>query len=478
MASPNRQDYQGLTPQSRRRHGSAGPGPSPGPNTPYNAELAGIVGNPATPAGRPRRSLSTGRVSVRRSSRGLTGAGISDTGVGGSHVPATPHALRAFQRRAAAYTPGRDRRKSGRVHRETPLDILRNLGKALAPTSEIIKSSPTNEPEETPEREKSDDLDQEPDMPKPRLSLPMNEMIVAGDDDDDGSPEIAPPRLSLLLDEDDFTQRSIEMPRRERTARDLTTLSRHSLASTRFSEHFGDESRMEDTEEGLEFTAPQDVNFVDDQIDITAEQPLFDAGGETEDLRRFELDFSFPTPDAPPHIENDFEDFVLDTTMPIADNASVSSLDEFGAEGLEPAMPEVPPTIVSQESPEVELSEAAQQAQRKQKLSRHGIPVPKLPRGVLKKLATRFARTGSGGRTRISKETLVAIEQATDWFFEQASDDLTAYSKHSNRKTIDETDVVALMRRQRQVGKGASVFALAQKHLPKELLQDIRLPKK
>lgn len=31
--------------------------------------------------------------------------------------------------RRAANTPGRDRRKSGRIQRETTFDILRNLGK-------------------------------------------------------------------------------------------------------------------------------------------------------------------------------------------------------------------------------------------------------------------------------------------------------------------------------------------------------------
>ncbi|EEP75625.1 predicted protein [Uncinocarpus reesii 1704] len=278
----------------------------------------------------------------------------------------------------------------------------------------------------------------------------MDEMIVPGQDDD-GSPEIAPPRLSVLPDEDDFTQRSIEMPRRERAARDLATLSRYSLMSTRFSENFGDATRLEDTEEGLDFTAEQQTdNFVDDQLDVTIEEPTFDTGGETEDLRRFDLNFSFPTPDAPQHIENENEDFFLDATMPIADDASLSSGDDFGAEGLELAAPEMSrmaSSPVPESSPEAEAPQTFQQDQDKQKLSRHGTPIPSLPRGIVKKLATRFARTGSGGKTRLSKETLSAIEQATDWFFEQASEDLTAFSKHSNRKTVDETDVIALMRR-------------------------------
>lgn len=134
--------------------------------------------------------------------------------------------------------------------------------------------------------------------------------------------------------------------------------------------------------------------------------------------------------------------------MPLADGGVVSSDADFGAEGLELAMPDASPRPLSPESsPEVEVHEASQGGQKSQKLSRHGIPVPNLPRGIVKKLAARFVKTGGGGKGRISKDTLAAIERATEWYFEQASDDLAAYSKHSNRKTIDETDVIALMRR-------------------------------
>jgi histone H3/H4 len=84
---------------------------------------------------------------------------------------------------------------------------------------------------------------------------------------------------------------------------------------------------------------------------------------------------------------------------------------------------------------------------KQKKLSRHGIPVPTLPAGVIKKLATRFARARAGPKAKISKSTLAAIEQASSWYFEQASEDLVAYSKHAGRKTIDEADVTALMRR-------------------------------
>ena len=228
--------------------------------------------------------------------------------------------------------------------------------------------------------------------------------------------------------------------------------------------------------------------------------------GETEDLRRFNLDFSFPTPEAPAEpqeelVGEDYEDFVLDTggsgiASPLASDQDTGA----GAETAQADQPDRPAQRSASPRPEPHGIVRAKQRKEK-KLSRHGIPVPNLPPGIVKNLATRFSRSSKGANTRLSKDTLTAVEQATEWFFEQASDDVATYSKHAGRKTIDESDIIALMRRwvinaatpktscgpenadaeyyrQRHLGKNTSVFALAQKHLPKELLQDIRLPRK
>jgi len=74
-------------------------------------------------------------------------------------------------------------------------------------------------------------------------------------------------------------------------------------------------------------------------------------------------------------------------------------------------------------------------------LSRHGIPYPPFPRQVIKKMATKFS--GSA----ISADTLDALAAASDAFFQQASEDLAAYSKHAGRKVIQDSDVVQLLRR-------------------------------
>jgi len=72
---------------------------------------------------------------------------------------------------------------------------------------------------------------------------------------------------------------------------------------------------------------------------------------------------------------------------------------------------------------------------------------PSLSAGVVKNLATSLARSSSSLTSKINKEALGAIMQASDWFFEQVGNDLGAYAEHAGRKTIDETDVTMLMKR-------------------------------
>ncbi|KAL4805485.1 centromere kinetochore component CENP-T-domain-containing protein [Aspergillus unguis] len=407
-------------------------------------------------------------------------------------APATPHGLRAMQRRAAN-TPGRDRRKSGRVQRETVFDVLRNLSKALAPESQPIRSSPQEQPEPESESEvdEFDELDNEPAPERPRLSLPLEDVEV-GDEDD--SPEIRPPRMSLALggDDDDITYTSVEYPRRATLNRDRDRLSMMSLGAPRISENFGDGTAL-----GSDLDAGDGTGIIQDdgdQDETIVSQGAFDRGGETEDLGRFNFDFNFPSPVAPA------EDLDPDAPMNDDDGFELPAVDL--EPGLEPDLgPDIGPISddsdvgettggfgLALRSPErVSLSESPAlvggglredtmiHGSKQKKLSRHGIPVPNMPAGVIKKLATRFARARAGPKAKLSKSTLTAIEQASSWYFEQASEDLAAYSKHAGRKTIDEADITALMRRQRHLNNTTTVFSLAQRHLPKELLQDMRL---
>ena len=88
-----------------------------------------------------------------------------------------------------------------------------------------------------------------------------------------------------------------------------------------------------------------------------------------------------------------------------------------------------------------------------------------------------------------------ALAAASAMFFQQALEDLVAYSKHAGQKVIQDSDVVQLLRkyaphatlfifmnkylqcsRQRQLNSHTTVFSLAQCHLPRELLQEIHIP--
>ena len=79
--------------------------------------------------------------------------------------------------------------------------------------------------------------------------------------------------------------------------------------------------------------------------------------------------------------------------------------------------------------------------------SRYGLPFPSLPTTMVKRIVKTSARSLGSGKTRLNKEALTAITQASDWFFEQLGEDLGAYADHARRRTIDETDMITLMRR-------------------------------
>ena len=89
-------------------------------------------------------------------------------------------------------------------------------------------------------------------------------------------------------------------------------------------------------------------------------------------------------------------------------------------------------------------TKSGRRAKRPLKKSSDGAPCPSFPVGITRKIASTFARSLS---SRIDKETLEAITEATDQYFEQLSKDLGVFADHAGRKNIDESDVVAVMRR-------------------------------
>ena len=89
------------------------------------------------------------------------------------------------------------------------------------------------------------------------------------------------------------------------------------------------------------------------------------------------------------------------------------------------------------------------------------------PQKVIKEIAGRFTNK------RISKELLSSLEKASNLFFENVAGDLKTYANHAGRKTIDESDAVMLMQRQRVIGEKVTVASLAETHLHRELYMEV-----
>ncbi|KFY18342.1 hypothetical protein V493_08687 [Pseudogymnoascus sp. VKM F-4281 (FW-2241)] len=498
--------------------------------TPYTTlrQLANMIPRPTTPI---RRASSAGPPSTHRTARRTPGAlNITPGGYGPSSTrrptAATPHGRAAAReiemRRAAALTPGKDRRRSGLQRRETPRDILRQLSKRLAPGTVPVAALPEMKEAEGPRLPftRLNDVDEEPAPTRPRLSMAI------GDNDDEDDSLLLPPHSDALLDDDNMTQRSVELPRRAVSEQPGGRLSRGSFGSIRYSDQFdrtmGDPERFDSSfiqgnfDDGEPFLQ-DDASILDERTATLDLRGAF-AAGRSSDVRvpfeddEHEATFAFAVPrreeiaisaqaanvgvprrSIGPALEGtEVEEEVEEVEEEVQSEPGEAEEDndlerEIELEGeiedeehsdIDQLEPTVDMTMNDTVMTDIQLSVKEAQKPKVKKIirvSKHGIQYSSLPSGVVKKLATTFARTGGSGSGKISKDALAAIMQATDWFFEQVSDDLGAYAAHAGRKTIDENDVMTLMKRQRQTNAVTTPFALAQRHLPRELLQDFRM---
>ncbi|KAJ3503919.1 hypothetical protein NM208_g16415 [Fusarium decemcellulare] len=400
--------------------------------------------------------------------------------------------------------------------RETPLDILRTLGRVLAPTSKPIASSSSSSPgdktslsSEQPDESNVYDDDDDDDLPidRPRLSLPIDD-----EDSSSTSSDLRPPRLSQL-NEADFTVNSIELPRRAISEQAASRMSRGSPGSVRMSDYFNDEptddvGQQSDFFPGLldDIRAGPGPDFSLDQID--ADQSRRITLGRESDIN-FEIPpadeqttfmLSDPAVDVPqtsPIVDHSVADARGDEAQDTRPDVMLGDSDSdvggagFDYEGFEydPVGVDDHSSINEEQVPEPTLTAHARRvevddrlprglkARKKQKrISQHGIEYPPLPPAFVKRVAQTALQSSGLSNQRLSAETLDSLIQASEWFFEQLGDDLGAYADHAKRRTIEESDVFTLMKRQRQIGPRSSMFSLAQRHLPRELLQELRMP--
>jgi histone H3/H4 len=312
----------------------------------------------------------------------------------------------------------------------------------------------------------------------PRLSMARQDL-------DDDSFHEAPPRFSVHPDEEDM-----EDERRAYVRRD----DRSSFGDLRFADVLADlEPDIEEEEED------DDVEEGDGMDDVISDGVLGE-NGTTRNLRELmgedaELDadegpfdpnetegeptFQFKFPDrsrtsiAPEEIPSQHLDdvipagaefgrepdsYVEESFLPgmdheVAGDDSVveDRADEAAVEDPTDYMEAQDPTVDPVQDPTepmvvAKASKTTVKTSRVLHQSKHGIPYPSLPSAVVKKLASTFSRS-AGGNGKINKETVAALTEASDWFFEQVSEDLAAYASHARRKRIDESDMIALMKR-------------------------------
>ncbi|RKF74873.1 putative histone-fold containing protein [Golovinomyces cichoracearum] len=410
-----------------------------------------------------------------------------------NRITVTPHgkAARRELYLRAGLTPARYRRKNDRYNqRETPRDYLRALSRLLADKSQPIVATP--EALATPKNDAEED--DESEIVRPRSSLPLRH-----EDEDDSL--ILPPE-SAGIEDDNFSVKSIELFRHAVSEKSPGKFSRGSFGSVRMSDVFNEMSDV-----GLKSNADESsymVNYRKDDPSIWPEDyDEVSIEGATETLKiptvgsisspvgresGIRLDspvteetgnfvFNIPPLDysgTQRHEENyDDQATLIEGPTNKEDLTNEENLDtEWSLKtiGVESDLHNV-----AARERGIENSNGNLARRNKVKLSRQGIPYPSLPTGVVKKLAVNYAKTAGDNKPKINKETVDAIMQATDWFFEQASDDLGAYAMHAGRKTINESDVITLMKRQRQINASKTPFFLAQRHLPPELLQELRM---
>ncbi len=206
-------------------------------------------------------------------------------------------------------------------------------------------------------------------------------------------------------------------------------------------------------QQGMENPSPEASGMGDHSMDIPpetaesssnillqADESLLNAGNTNAQHH----DTTLPSPGA--SVDNDDNDSDIESSSySYSDSTTTTSHNEDTTDPLiRPAPPRPKPT----------------NPHRVLKTSRYGVPYPSLPAGMVKRIATTLTTNprrgsgigGSGGsnsatKAAISKDTLNALIEASDCFFEQVGDDLGVYARHAGRKTIDESDMITLMKR-------------------------------
>ncbi|OLL23082.1 hypothetical protein NEOLI_001229 [Neolecta irregularis DAH-3] len=375
----------------------------------------------------------------------------------------TPHKARALQQKSAKET---FRRKSLQNARETPRDILRTLSRAITKAPASVTKIPL--------------IDQDRSSDNDDIAPPILQSDI--DHSDSSSEEDKPPRLmseQFSLPDEDVT---VELPRREALQHRLS-LGRPSLDGDS-TIHMSDID--DDTIPFGQAHLTQEMIFEDFQNDTSLYSNTAADDLTCRGIQDYQNDETVMAMERRRTLVEDENPFLFNMPDP-------QSIDE-------PPLPIQPPDekrfeiwsdageeTVAQHNTNPPGKPNLKRKGRPIKLSQAGVQLPSLPCTLLKTMASNFS-----GCT-LSKTTLEAICSASDKFLEQMSFDISAYAKHAGRKTIEEIDVIQLMKRcqpstncfskayvyfnyrQRILNKSTSIYALACKYLPRELRDEIQI---
>lgn len=287
--------------------------------------------------------------------------------------------------------------------------------------------------------------------PAPRLSMNLNDLDQSYDDDD-----LRAMRFSVPLDDLENTRQSIEFARRAASEprRDSYGSDRFADFQTATRSDFGDEtvgeiSMMlgedstvghfggEDGEEEIELLDAEEGDVTrGTELELEGDESLF--LGNVDDVDSGDDSDPMPETDYAPNFDDDGDNDDDDNNdaEPSLDPSAEPSARDIARSRIGAGF-EIKPL-----PPKIKPPKRKAANKKVLPLSRHGHPVPQFPRGVIKKMAQNF----SGG-AKISNETLNAIVAASEAFFEQVSEDLAVYAGHAGRKTIEDADMVQLLKR-------------------------------
>jgi histone H3/H4 len=90
-----------------------------------------------------------------------------------------------------------------------------------------------------------------------------------------------------------------------------------------------------------------------------------------------------------------------------------------------------------------------------------------LPKSLVTQLFTSFSRK------RPTRDAIQLVNEISEKYLKQVSQDLTTYAAHAKRKTIEPEDVLCLFRRQKLVDNQHALEDLIRHHLPLENVEDL-----